>query len=244
MTNPTETDIEQLAIEELQALGYHHLKGSEIAPSGSSPERESLGDVLLSSRLRDAIRKLNPHLSEEVQNDAFRQVIDLNTPDLLTNNRDFHTLLTDGVPVRYRKHGEERGERARIIDFQHPHNNDFVVVNQYTIIENNRRMRPDLLLFVNGIPLVVIELKSPSREEATIRTAYNQLQTYKATIPTLFTYNALLVISDGLGARAGSLSARFERFMSWKSVDGENDASSLDSEAEPSSKGSSTPRHC
>ena len=241
MTKLFEDDIEQLAIEELQALGYHYIHGAAIAPDGEFPERSSYTDVILAERLKKAILKLNPSIPADAQQDAFNQIMRLNSPDLLTNNENFHTLLTDGVNVIYQKNGEERGDKVWIVDFQKPDNNEFLVINQYTVVENNNNKRPDVILFVNGLPLVVIELKNAVDENATIKTAFKQLETYKATIPSLFTYNALLVISDGLEAKTGSISAGFSRFMSWKTADGISLASRLDTEMETLLKGQLNP---
>ena len=152
--------------------------------------------------------------------------------DTLANNEVFHRMLTEGIPVTITKDGVERGERAWLIDFNDPWNNEFTVVNQFTIIENGHNRRPDVLLFVNGLPLVIFELKNAADENATLQSAHRQIETYKQQIPSLFTYNALIVISDGLEARAGSLSAGFSRFTAWKSDDGENIASHLVSELE------------
>lgn len=241
MTKLFENDIEQLAIEELQALGYHSIYGPDIAPDGEFPERESYGDVLLHNRLKAAIHKLNPEIPVDAQLDAFNQVVRINSPDLLTNNEQFHTLLTDGINVVYQKNGEERGDKVWLIDFQDPENNEYLVVNQFTVIEENTNKRPDIVLFVNGIPLVVIELKNPADENATVRSAFKQLETYKATIQSLFTFNCLLVISDGLEAKSGSLSAGFSRFLSWKTSDGIQLASHLDTELEVLIKGQLNP---
>jgi type I restriction enzyme R subunit len=151
---------------------------------------------------------------------------------LLANNEAFHRLLSEGVKVSYQQHGNERGDLVWLVDFANPDNNEFVVANQFTVIENHQNKRPDVILFVNGLPLVVMELKNASDENATIKSAYQQLETYKKTIPSLFTYNALLVISDGLEAKTGSLSADLSRFMAWKSADGKAEASHLVSQLE------------
>jgi type I restriction enzyme R subunit len=241
MTKLFEDDIEQLAIEELQALGYHYIYGPDIAPDGEFPERESYGDILLNNRLKAAISNLNPTIPLDAQLDAFNQIQRINSPDMLTNNEHFHTLLTDGINVVYQKDGEQRGDKVWLVDFNEPNNNEFLVVNQYTIIEENNNKRPDVILFVNGIPLVVIELKNAVDENATVKSAYKQLETYKATIPSLFTYNSILVISDGLEAKSGSLSAGFSRFLSWKTSDGINVASRLDTELEILLKGQLNP---
>src|SRR5690606_20353060 len=148
------------------------------------------------------------------------------------NNETFHRLLTEGIPVSKRVDGAERGDRVWLIVFKNPYNNEFVVVNQFTVVENNQNKRPDIVLFVNGIPLVVMELKNPVDENATIHSAFKQIETYKSVIPNLFTYNGFVVISDGLEAKAGSISAGFTRYMAWKSIDGKVEASHLVSQLE------------
>ncbi len=232
MIKMNENDIEQLAIEELQALGYHYVYGADIAPDGEFPERESFSDVILKDRLRKAIARNNPGIPVHAQEDALRQVLRIHSPELLTNNEAFHRLLTEGVPVSYQKGSDTRGDLVWLIDFNQPEKNEFLVVNQFTIVENNTKKRPDVILFVNGLPLVVMELKNAVSEQATIRNAYKQLETYKATIPSLFTFNALCVISDGLEAKSGSISAGYSRYMSWKTVDGKQTASHLDNALE------------
>lgn len=228
----TESAIEAFAINLLQRLGYDHLYAPNIAPDTENPERARYDEVLLRQRLDRAIKRLNPTLSDAVLQDAVRQVERVHSPDLLTNNETFHRMLTEGVKVSHQQNGDTRGELVWLIDFANPENNEFLVANQFTVIENNQNKRPDIILFINGLPLVVIELKNPADENATITSAFRQLETYKATIPSLFTYNALLVISDGLEAKAGSLSAGLSRFMAWKSSDGLAEASHLVSQLE------------
>ena len=223
----TEDAIELLAIEKLEALGYQYLYAPEIAPDTPTSERASYEDVLLLGRLEEAIRKINPSIPFDSQNEAIKEIQRINSPDLLTNNEAFHRMLTEGIKVSYQKDGNKRGDLVWLIDFENPANNEFVVANQFTVIENGNNKRPDVILFVNGIPLVVIELKNPADENATVRSAYKQLQTYKAIIPSLFTYNGFMIISDGLEARAGSVSAGMTRFMTWKSADGKEEASHL-----------------
>ncbi len=232
MTKLTESDIEQMLIDQLKAKGYQYLYGPEIAPDGETPMRASFDEVVLRDKLEAAVRKLNPSLPYSVQDEAVKTVLRISSPDVLANNEEFHRLLTEGVPVSVHKDGVERGARVWLIDFNDPWNNEFTVVNQFTIIENGHNRRPDVLLFVNGLPLVIFELKNAADENATIQSAFRQIETYKQQIPSLFTYNALVVISDGLEARAGSLSAGFSRFAAWKSDDGENIASHLVSELE------------
>lgn len=237
MTKLFEDDIEQLLIEELESLGYYYVYGPEIAHDGEFPERENYSDVVLHNRLKEAILQLNPSIPEEAREDAFKQVLRISSPDLLVNNEAFHKMLTEGVKVSYRKDGVSRGDLVWLVDFDNAENNEFVVANQFTVIEDNHTKRPDVILFINGLPLVVIELKNAVDENATVKSAFKQLQTYKATIPSLFTYNSLCVISDGLEAKSGSLSAGFSRFMSWKTKDGETLASHLDSEIEVLAQG-------
>ena len=222
MSRLTESVIEDFAIKLFERLGYFH----------EQPERENYSDVLLIERLQSAINHINPTIPELARQQALKEVERIHSPELLANNETFHRMLTEGVKVTYQKEGHERGDSIMLIDFETPENNEFLVVNQFTIIENHQEKRPDVILFVNGLPLVVIELKNPTSENATLNSAYKQLTTYKATIPSLFNYNALLVISDGLEAKAGSLSADFSRFMTWKSVDGKAEESHLVSQLE------------
>ncbi len=224
--NPlTESAIETFAIQVLERQGYTFIHGPELAPDGETPERRDYSDVLLAGRLEQALRRINSGVAQDLLNEALRELRRLHSPDLLANNEAFHRLLTEGVPVSLQKDGQERGERVWLVDFARPDNNEFLVVNQFTVIENHQHKRPDLVLFVNRIPLVVIELKNAADENATLKAAFQQIETYKQTIPTLFVSNAFVVISDGLEARAGSLSAGFSRFMAWKSADGQAEAS-------------------
>lgn len=232
MTKLTESDIEQMTIDILQGRGYEYLYGPDIAPDGTTPLRSSLGEVVLRERLEAAVRRLNPSLPASVQDEAVKTVLRIGSTDLLADNECFHELLTQGVTVSVYEQGEERGKKVWLVDFDDPWNNDFVVVNQFTVVENGHNLRPDVVLFVNGLPLVVMELKNAADEEATITAAYNQIETYKAQIPSLFVYNELIVISDGLEARAGSLSAGLSRYSAWKSEDGETVASHLVGELE------------
>lgn len=232
MNKLTESAIELFAIEQFERLGYQYVGGPAIAPDGETPERKTFEEVLLTERLQNAIGRINPQIPPEIREDAIKQIQRLNSAELINNNEAFHRLLTEGIKVTYQKEGHSRGDLVWLIDFINPDNNDFMVINQFTVIENGINKRPDIILFVNGIPLVVIELKNAADENANVKTAFNQLQTYKQAIPGLFTYNGILVISDGLEARAGSLTAGFSRFMTWKSADGKNEASHLVSELE------------
>ena len=232
MTKLTESDIEQMTIELLEGKGWKHLYGPEIAPEGSMPMRASLEEVVLRGKLEAAVRRLNPSLPEQVLDDAVRTVLRIGSTDLLADNEQFHELLTQGVTVSVYEEGEERGKKVWLVDFDDPWNNEFTVVNQFTVIENGHNLRPDVVLMVNGLPLVVMELKNAAAEEATITKAYDQIGTYKEQIPSLFHYNEVIVISDGLEAKAGTLSSGLSRFTAWKSEDGETIASHLKSELE------------
>ena len=232
MAKLTESEIETLAIERLQVLGFDYVYAPEIAPDSTNPERASFAEVLLLSRLRNAVERINPTLPAAALDEAIKIIQRISSPELLANNETFHRLLTEGVSVSYQKDGNTRGDRVWLVDFDNPENNEFVVMNQFTIIENNQNKRPDLILFVNGLPLVVIELKNAADENTTITSAYKQLETYKRSIPSLFTYNAFVVVSDGLEAKAGSISAGLSRFMAWKSADGKAEASHLVSQLE------------
>jgi len=232
MSRLTESVIEDFAIRLFERLGYDTIYAPDIAPDGDRPERSRYDEVILNERLSTAVRRINPTIPQHALQEAVKEVERVHSPDTLANNEAFHRLLTEGVNVNYQKDGQDRGDLVWLIDFAKPENNSFVVANQFTIIENNQNKRPDIVLFVNGLPLVVIELKNAADENATIKSAYQQLDTYKHTIPSLFTYNAILVISDGLEAKAGSLSAGVSRFMTWKSADGKAEASHLVSQLE------------
>ncbi len=232
MTKITEHSIEAFAIELLDKLGYEYIYAPNIAPDGETPERETYEQVLLVERLQNAVKRINKSIPAAAQAEAIKEIQRIASPELLANNEAFHRLLTEGIPVSKRVDGDDRGDRVWLIDFKNPYNNDFVVANQFTVVENNNNKRPDVILFVNGIPLVVIELKNAADENATIHSAFKQIETYKSIIPTLFTYNGFVVISDGLEAKAGSISAGYSRFMAWKSADGKAEASHLVSQLE------------
>lgn len=221
----TENIIEQSAIELLQSQGWEYANGKELSPEGLFCERENYQQIILTNRLRTAIAKINPHIPADAQEAAVQKVLRIYSPVLLHNNEEFHRLLVEKVKIPYQQNGYERSHEVALIDFENTGNNQFLVVNQYTIIENNQNKRPDVLLFVNGLPLVVIELKNAADENAGLLSAYKQLQTYKAIIPGLFTYNAVCIISDGLECKAGSVSADFSRYMTWKTADGIKEAS-------------------
>ena len=237
----TENIIEESAIEILQSLGWDYANGSELSPEGLFCERENYQQIILTNRLRNAITKLNPHIPTDAQEAAVQKVLRIASSDLLFNNEEFHKFLVEKVKVPYQKDGYERSHEVALFDFQNANNNQFLVVNQYTIIENNQNKRPDVLLFVNGIPLVVMELKNATDENANLRSAYSQIQTYKAIIPSLFTYNAICIISDGLECKAGSVSADFGRYMTWKTSDGVKEDSRFKPQLETLIKGMLNP---
>jgi type I restriction enzyme R subunit len=241
MSKITESDIELFTIEELEALGYQILHGPDISCDGLFSERQSYSDIILVGRLRTAVQRLNSDIPADVQEQAVQKVLRIYSPDLLHNNETFHQLLIEKVKIPYQQDGYERSYEVALIDFANPLENEFLVVNQYTVVENNQNKRPDILLFVNGIPLVLIELKNAADENATIRKAFDQIQTYKATIPSLFAFNAVCVISDGIECKAGSVSADFSRYMIWKSADGRTEASRFAPQLETLAKGMLNP---
>ncbi|MFC4861235.1 type I restriction endonuclease subunit R [Pseudomonas sp. MAHUQ-62] len=217
----TEDQLEQETLGWLSELGYQHLYGPDIAHDGDNPERESYRDVVLTMRLRTAIARLNPQVPLAAREDALRQVLELGMPAQLSANRLFHRLLVSGVPVQYQKDGETRGDFVRLIDWTDPRGNEWLAVNQFSILGPKRTCRPDIILFINGLPLVLLELKNPADMNADLGKAFNQIQTYKELIPDVFHYNEILVITDGSEARMGSLSADIERFARWRTIDGE-----------------------
>jgi type I restriction enzyme R subunit len=221
-TNFEESEVEDLTLSWLGGLGYGIEHGPDIAPDGPRPERTGYGQVALEDHLRRALEDLNPDLSRDALADAFRRLMRPEGATIEARNRAFHRMLIDGVTIEHRRpDGTIAGAQARVIDFDRPENNDWLAVNQFTVVEGEHTRRPDIVLFVNGLPLVVIELKNPADEKATIWTAFQQLQTYKAEIPSLFTFDELLVVSDGLEARMGSLTAGREWFKPWRTISGE-----------------------
>lgn len=218
----TEAEVEAAALGWFAELGYEVLYGPEIAPDGAHPERESYHEPLLTGRLQDALVRLNPDLPHEAIDEAYRKLARPASPSLVENNHTFHQYLTEGVTVEYRDDdGTVRHGIVHILDPSHPEENDWLAVNQYTLIESPHNRRADIVVFVNGLPITVIELKNPGDEEADIWRAFNDLQTYKQQIPSLFVTNEMMVISDGVEARVGSLTADEDRFMPWRTVDGE-----------------------
>lgn len=216
----TEDQLEQETLGWLANVGYCCLFGPDLAPDGADAERANYRQVLLVERLRSAIASLNPGIPLQAREDALQRVRDLGIPALLSANRRFHQLLVGGVPVEYQRDGETRGDFVRLIDWANPAANEWLAINQFAIKGPHHTRRPDVMLFVNGLPLVLLELKNPADQNADIWKAYDQIQTYKAQIPDVFQYNEVLVISDGSQARMSSLSADAERFMQWRTIDG------------------------
>ncbi len=217
-----ESTVEDAALAWLQSAGWNIAQGPAIAPDMPAAERTDFGEVVLARRLNDALCRLNPELPTEAIEDAYRKLTRLEGADLIQRNRALHRLLVDGVTVEYRDAtGRVRGAQARVLDFDDPSCNDWLAVNQFAVVENKHARRPDVVLFVNGLPLAILELKNAANEDATIWSAYQQIQTYRAEIPSLFASNAVLVVSDGVEARAGTLTAGREWFKPWRTVSGE-----------------------
>jgi len=217
----TESVVEEVALDILRELGYAIAYGPELAPDGETPERKSYGDAILERRLRAALSRLNPQIPADALDEAVRKLLRVDSPNLYMVNHQCHKYLIEGVPVEYLE--KERGvvhESVRVLDFENPENNDRLAVNQFTVIETGNNRRADVVLFINGLPLVVVELKNPGDENATTHGAFNQLQTYKQEIPSLFHFNELLIVSDGLEARAGTLTGNWEWFLPWRTIDG------------------------
>ncbi len=221
-----ESHIEETALSWLRDLQYTVIFGPDIAPGEPQAERSSYHEYILQHRLNQAIRDLNPSIPSEALDDAFRKVTIPSSPSLIINNRNFHTMLVEGVEVEYqRPDGTIAGDRVRLADFENPENNDWLAVNQFTVVEGQHNRRPDIVVFLNGLPVIVIELKNPADENATLRAAFSQFSTYKHQVPSFFTYNEMLIISDGLGARVGTISANYEWFMRWRTITGNDLAS-------------------
>lgn len=218
MPNLNESEIETYTLELLQNQGYTHLP-----PQAQEQERPNLNEVILRNRLKDAIDKLNPKIPSEAKEQALKEAVNLPSQNLVENNEVFHRMLTEGISVEYQKEGETIGDKVYLVDFREPLNNDLLVCDQFTVKEKDVTKRPDLVIFVNGLPLVVIELKNPVDEKATVRKAFTQLQNYKQAISSLFYYNSVLIASDGLDAKMGSLTAGWTRFMNWKTIDGKKE---------------------
>ncbi|MCS6983467.1 MAG: type I restriction endonuclease subunit R [Candidatus Absconditabacterales bacterium] len=211
-----ENDIEQNLIDLLVEQGYKYFYGPAIAPYANNPQRETFASVVLENHLKESLERLNPDIPELARQKAYQHIINLGSSDLMTNNEKFHTFLTDGITVEYFKDGNTKGITVKLLDLENITNNSFWVVNQFVIKENNNEKRLDVVIFVNGLPLVIAELKSATDEKATLERAFTQIQNYKNAVPHIFYYNALCIISDGIDARVGSVSAPFSRYCAWK----------------------------
>ena len=226
-----EFEIEQMVIKQLESQGYTYVYGPDIEPKSLEPLR-NYKQVILESKVLNTLQRLNPQLSEDKCIEALKQITNIQSPDLLSNNQTFHKMLTEGISLEIQKNGNNQGEFAWLIDFENPTNNEFFVINQVTIRQDRRERRPDLILYINGLPLVVIELKNATDENATIDGAYKQIQTYQQQIPSLFTYNVFNIVSDGLEAKAGTISADLSRYMAWKTSNGQTKAKSTQPQIE------------
>ncbi|MCD6534136.1 MAG: type I restriction endonuclease subunit R, partial [Deltaproteobacteria bacterium] len=233
----TEDQLEQLCLKWFRESGYEYAYGPDIAPDGETPEREDYRQTVLSGRLLTALKKINPHLPLATLEEVALTVGKPEHPVLIQNNRAFHKLLLEGVAVEYRDGDETRYDHAQLIDFHNYRNNQFLVVNQFTLQGTRMNRRPDIVVFINGLPIAVIELKNPADVQADVWDAFNQFQTYKDEISDLFICNEALVISDGITARIGSLTANQERFMPWRTIKNENDRPLLEYELEKVVKG-------
>ena len=219
-----ESEVEEATLEWLEGIGYQIAFGPDIAHDGEKPERESYKDVILKGRLRSAVARMYPDIPTDGLDELVSKVASLSLPDLVASNQELHRFLVSGVPITYseKDRGEIVSDQPFLFDFDHPENNDWLAVNQFTIVEGDYERRPDIIIFVNGLPIAVIELKNPGDENATIWTAFQQIQTYKAQISSLFRTNELAIISDGLEARFGSLTADRERYAPWRTIKGED----------------------
>ena len=217
-----EEAVELQGIDWFKELGYDYKNGYKISPEGNNPERDDFRQVILEGRLKSALIKINPEIPSQKINHSIVQILNPNIPDLHICNREIHSWLTKGLKITYMKGDQEVGHQLKLIDFNNLENNDFLVVNQFEVKGNKRLRRPDVVVFVNGLPLSLIEFKNPADVKADIWSAFNQLQTYKDNIPDLFNTNVNLIISDGVEARVGSLTADQERFMKWRTIDGDN----------------------
>ena len=219
----SESEVEDYVLGILKELGYKTVYGPDIDPDSKNPKRSSWGEVLLEEDLNEAIKKFNPQLSNEEVEEVVKKLKRLNPKDTIKSNEKFHKFLTEGVPLEYRaKNGRIVTDNIKLIDYNNPKNNEFKAINQFSIIENNNHRRPDIVIFVNGLPLAVFELKNPSSENADLTSAYKQLKTYMKEIPRIFSYNELLVLSDGVNAQVGTITSPREWFLAWKTINGES----------------------
>ena len=218
----SEADVEENVLDILKSLGYKIIRGDDedYLPKGKRALRDDYKDVVLVENLKRALKKINPSIPKDAREQALKQILRSESQKLIVDNESFHKMLVDGIDVQIKSKGGERYSKVWLYDFTNPENNEFWAVNQFTVIENNIERRPDVIIFVNGIPLLVFELKNLADQNATIWTAYDQFQTYKDQLSSLFRFNEILVISDGIEARAGTITSEKERFMQWKTIDG------------------------
>jgi type I restriction enzyme R subunit len=223
MASLTEQDIENITLDMLKDLGYESIHGPDIAPDSENPLRGSWDEVLLVTVLKDAIEKLNPQLPSDAVEEAIKKIKRISSPDIIKNNQAFREFLLEGIPLEYRaRNGKIASDYVKLIDFEKPKNNRFQAINQFAIIENNKHRRPDIIIFVNGLPLIIFELKNASAESADLNSAYKQIETYKHEIPNIFNYNELIILSDGTYAEVGTVSSTKEWFLPWKTISGED----------------------
>ncbi|MGV6816914.1 MAG: type I restriction endonuclease subunit R [Thiotrichales bacterium] len=232
-----EDQLEQHCLDWFREVGYDYANGYDIAPDGEASEREDYRQIVLTGRLLDALARINPQIPQSALEEAAHTISKPEHPSLIQNNRAFHRLLIDGVKVQFNQGDEKVTDHVQLIDFENPDNNQFLVVNQFTVQGSKMNRRPDVVVFINGLPVAVIELKNPADENADVWDAHNQLQTYKEEIPDLFVFNEALVVSDGVTARVGSLTANKERFMPWRTIKSENDKPLLEYELEKAVRG-------
>jgi len=224
-----ESDVEENVLAILENLRYEIIRGDDedYLPGGRSAPRADYKDVVLLQRIRAALMKINSSVPKEAIEQAVKQVLRTTSQNLIEDNESFHRLLVDGVDIPVHSEEGEKYQKVWLFDFQDVKNNDFLAINQFTVVENNIERRPDIVIFVNGIPLVIFELKNPADEDADIWTAYDQFQTYAYQLPSLFRFNEVLVASDGVEARAGTITSEKVRFMQWKTIDGEKPSQGL-----------------
>ena len=215
----TESEVEEASLDMLEELGYKIIYGPDISEGGINEERK-YNEVVLVQRLRNALQRINKDIPKEAIEEAIKKIKRTDSQNQIINNQSFHKFITEGVPVEYKTKDGIKHNYVQLFDLKEIKNNEFLAVNQFTIIEERNNRRPDILLFINGLPIVMIELKNPADENATTKSAFNQFQTYKQLIPSIFRYNEILVASDGLEAKAGTLTSNFEWFIPWKTIDG------------------------
>jgi type I restriction enzyme R subunit len=222
-----EAEVEEMCLDMLGELGYTKVFGPDISEGGTNPER-NYNETILVNRLRKALRRINKSIPDEAIDEAVKKILRSESQNLVENNQSFHRLVTNGISVQYKRADDNiKDDIVWLFDYQNVSNNEFLAVNQFTIEEEKYNRRPDIILFVNGLPLVIIELKNPSDEKADLAAAYKQLETYKQEIPSIFHYNEILIISDGTYAEAGTLTAKEERFSPWKTIDGKKQLTTM-----------------